>query len=144
MPVFGERRTRHRRALALDELERFDEALDHYRHLANVRAFVNGQPSAAITLATAAHAIGVSHSHLARLFQEKVGTSFHHWLTLRRIRTAMKLMHERPITAFQAAHLCGFASYRSFARAFKAIVGLSPATYRKQVEQSQADIFAKN
>lgn len=60
----------------LDELERVEEALRQYRHLAKAREFVNGQPRATVTLTTTAHAIGISQSHLARLFQEKVGMSF--------------------------------------------------------------------
>lgn len=128
----------------LDELDRIDRALDYCRHLANVRTFVNGRPHAAITLAVAAQAIGISQSHLARLFQERVGTSFHRWLTLRRVHTAIQLMHERPLTALQAAHLSGFASYRSFARAFREIVGFAPSIYRKQVRQCRSGRTANN
>lgn len=140
------RRTRHGHSEAspFDELKRIDEALGYYRHLANVRAFVNSQPEATVSLANSAQAIGISQSHLARLFREKVGTSFHHWLTLRRINTAMNLMREKPVTAFQAAHLSGFASYRSFARAFKEVVGLPPSIYRKQAQQSRTGRFANN
>lgn len=121
----------------LDELERIEEALGHNRHLANVREFVTRQRSATVTLATTAHAIGISQSHLARLFQTKVGTSFHRWLTLRRVRSAIALMRERPITATQAAHLSEFTSYRSFARAVKNAVGLSPSMFRRQMQAMQ-------
>lgn len=122
----------------LNELERIEEAFDHCRHLANVRAFVSSRSGDGIALAATALAIGLSQSHLARLFHERVGTSFHRWLTLRRIRAAVQLMHERPITALQAADMAGFASYRSFARAFREIVGLAPSIYRKQARQCRS------
>lgn len=144
MPLSRGRRAAHREASPLDQLERIEEALGCYRHLANVRELVYGQPSATVTLATAAKAIGVSQCHLARLFQEKVGTSFHYWMTLRRSHTAMMLMRERPVTASEAARLSGFASYRSFARAFKEVVGLSPSIYRRQAQQARRGGFAKN
>lgn len=120
-----------------DELQRIEEALGSYRHLANLRAFVDGQGDATVTLAGAAEAIGVSRCHLARLFQEKVGASFHQWLTLRRIYFAMKLMNERPITAMQTSHLVGFSSYRSFARAFTKVVGVPPSMYRQHTKHAR-------
>lgn len=143
MRISGGRRTRRPGASSLDELERIDEALGRYRHLVNLRTFVDGRPSPTVTLASAAQGIGISRSHLARLLHEKVGTSFQHWLTLKRVYAAMVLM-QAPVTLIQAAHLSGFASYRSFARAFKDVVGVSPSAYRKQLEPGPRRDFATN
>lgn len=143
MYASAESRAHQCKPAPLDELERIDKAFDHCRHLANVRAFVTGRSGGdAITLAAAARAIGISQSHLARLFQERVGTSFHRWLTLRRINAAVQLMHERPVTALQAADMAGFVSYRSFARAFREVVGLAPSIYRKQARQCRSPQIA--
>jgi AraC-like DNA-binding protein len=126
------------------ELAWIEEALSQHRHLSKVREFVHGQSRDPVTLAIAARAIGISQSHLARLFQKKLGTSFHHWLTLRRVCAALEVMRERPTTAFQAAHLSGFASYRSFARAFKVIVGVSPSVYIRRARGPWGHGFANN
>lgn len=66
---------------------------------------MNGWSGEALMLTAAARAIGVSHSHLARLFQQKAGTSFLRWLTLRRLRVAVQLMHERPATSLETGEL---------------------------------------
>lgn len=91
----------------LEELEKIGKAVDDCRHLTHVRSLVNGWSGEALTLTAAARAIGVSHCHLARLFQQKAGTSFLRWLTLRRLRVAVQLMHERPATSLETGELGG-------------------------------------
>lgn len=122
-------------ASIVDQLERIESTLGHYRHLSNVRAYVDGRNSSPVSLATAAHAIGISQSQLSRLFQDKIGVSFRTWVTLRRVRVAMELMRDRQMPAYEAAYVSGFAHYRSFARTFKGIAGMAPSRYRRMVER---------
>jgi AraC-like DNA-binding protein len=120
----------------LRQLESIDEALGYYRHLSSVSAFIDNQRLSRVTIAVVAQAIGISPNHLSRLFQEKLGVSFHDWLTLRRVREATRLLQARQISASQAAHVSGFASYRSFVRAFKDVIGITPTKYRKLIEEA--------
>lgn len=136
MSAFPEQKRPPFEASLLSQLARFDKALAYYRHLADIPAFVDRQAASRITLHMVARAVGLSQSQLSRIFQEKVGISFHRWLTLRRLHAAMELMRERQLSAAEAAYLSGFASYRSFTRTFRKFVGTTPSKYRKQVEEN--------
>jgi AraC-like DNA-binding protein len=72
---------------------------------------------------------GLSRYELARQFRLMLGTSPHRYLVGRRLDLARQQMREHGSLA-DVAYEAGFADQAHFTRAFKAVLGLTPARYR--------------
>ena len=77
-----------------------------------------------------AETLGVSKSHLIRVFTKAVGTSPGKYLTAVRIDAAKRFLaaHAWPLDV--VASLCGFSGANYFCRVFRRETGLSPAAFR--------------
>ena len=81
-------------------------------------------------VASLSRRLGVTHSHLTRLFTAETGTSPLSWLTRIRLQKAVNLLSStrEPIDA--VARLCGFSCGNYFSKTFRRHMGVSPLTYR--------------
>jgi AraC-like DNA-binding protein len=77
-----------------------------------------------------AHAIGVSRSVLAERFTVMVGLPPMQYLALWRMQLASCLLVDGGAVA-EVAQAVGYASDAAFSRAFKKLVGQSPASWRR-------------
>jgi AraC-like DNA-binding protein len=106
--------------------------------LAGLRDPVVGQALAALhadpvqpwTVERLAHHVGVSRSVLADRFAEMVGETPMQYLALWRMQLASRRLLEGGSVAAVAAAV-GYESEAAFSRAFKKLVGESPATWRR-------------
>ncbi|RMG55244.1 MAG: AraC family transcriptional regulator [Acidobacteria bacterium] len=88
---------------------------------------------AGLTIEEVAVEVGVSRSHLFRLFREEVGVSPRvFWVGLR-VAWARRLLGDRRYTISEVAWGSGFKTLRGFERAFKQWTGCTPKVYRKQI-----------
>lgn len=74
--------------------------------------------------------LGVSKSHLVRIFSAAVGVPPGRYLTLVRLDAAKRLLLHREYTLETIANLCGFAGANYFCRVFKKETGQTPAAWR--------------
>lgn len=74
--------------------------------------------------------LGVSKSHLVRVFSAELGISPGKYLTHTRIEAAKRLLLEREYTLETIAGLCGFSGANYLCRVFKRETGLTPAAWR--------------
>lgn len=74
--------------------------------------------------------LGVSKSHLVRVFKEEVGVPPGKYLTQVRIEAAQSLLLEGVYNLETIAGLCGFSGANYLCRVFKRETGLSPAAWR--------------
>jgi len=146
---------------ALDGSTRFAELfLDHYRLLlcthvmktygssAAVKAYRGGLApwqkrrvmelltehlDGSVRLATLAEECGLSVSHFARSFRRTFGRSAHQFLILQRIEKAKALLSASMCALSDAALEAGFSDQAAFSRTFKAVVGISPGQWRREV-----------
>ena len=88
-----------------------------------------------ITLSDVASRFFVSESTITQLFRKKMGVSFYHCVTQRRLIAAKSLIG-RNVPLEQVSEQVGFADYSAFYRAFKKEYGISPAQYRKLLTQN--------
>ena len=74
--------------------------------------------------------LGVSKSHLVRMFTAALGIPPGRYLTKVRVEAAMRLLLHREYTLDVVASLCGFSGANYLCRVFKKETGQSPAQWR--------------
>ena len=76
---------------------------------------------------------GLSNSHFSRAFRVSTGQPPHRWLLRRRVEAAQQLMTVRELPLAEIAISAGFANQSHLTRVFSAVVGVSPAAWRRSV-----------
>jgi AraC-like DNA-binding protein len=125
----------------VEAVRRYLETLppDQKGWLAGLRDPVVGQALAALhaeareswTVERLARVVGLSRSVLAERFTEMVGQPPMQYLALWRMQLASRLLVDGGQVATVASAV-GYESEAAFSRAFKKLVGQSPATWRKE------------
>lgn len=110
--------------------DRGSKLVDRICHMVDRRLKENdpGQP---ITQRALAASLGISTSHLSRVFKQITGQTFERRLMVRRVELAKRLLLDPAYNVSQVAAQCGFADSSYFARVFRKIVGRSPAEYSR-------------
>jgi AraC-like DNA-binding protein len=94
-------------------------------------ASLHGRPAAPWSLDRLAREIGVSRSLLAGRFTEWTGQPPMRYLTRWRIQLACRMLAEDSAKISKVALDVGYQSEAAFSRAFKVLVGTSPAGWRR-------------
>jgi AraC-like DNA-binding protein len=85
-----------------------------------------------------ARMVGLSPSHLSRLFTAQMGLSISRFRNQQRLDRFMRLYgHGRATTALAAAHEAGFGSYAQFHRVFRQETGRNPSALRTAAADDQ-------
>lgn len=118
---------------ALDQLEEsFAEDGDFGALSAAARAFVETNyfnPS--LSLEELAQALKVSPGYASRVLKRSTGFSFSVFLNRVRVARAAALMNDPTVRLAEVAELVGYSSPHYFSRAFKRVLGVSPARVRE-------------
>ena len=77
----------------------------------------------------------LSVSHFSRAFRVSTGLPPHQWLLRQRVKTAKQLMNVRDLPLSEIAISAGFANQSHFTRVFSALVGVSPAAWRRDIRR---------
>lgn len=88
-----------------------------------------------ITLEQLSEMVYVSTSYLSRQFKKRIGMTVISYLNALRIETAKGLLAFSDINVNEIAYQVGFDSPKYFYRKFRAMVGESPASFRKQFRE---------
>ena len=91
----------------------------------------------------AAHC-GLSRSHFEKAFKVSLGTPPHRWLMRQRIQRAGEKLEQTNDSISSIALSCGFTDQSHLTRVFGAIVGSSPAAWRRQRKASVARLYARS
>lgn len=96
------------------------------RHILDL---IDRQYGDVVTLRTLSTSVGRQPAYLGRLFRQEVGSSFHDYLTLIRMRQAAKLIQDG--VKVEAVALCvGYRSKKNFYQQFRKHYGTNPVPYR--------------
>lgn len=98
--------------------------------LDQVLAYIEANLSRKIALETTAKHFYVSPSTITQTFHQKMGTSFYHCVTQRRLIAAKALISEGT-NLESVSRAVGFSDYSCFYRAFKKEYGISPRQFSR-------------
>ncbi len=85
-----------------------------------------------LSLEAMAEEVEISPLYLPRAFKSAVGQSPHQYVLARRIERARELLRDTDLPIVDVALSSGFSSQSHLSNWFLRMVGVSPATYRKQ------------
>ena len=97
--------------------------------LSQVKRFMENNYAAPINLRQAAEKIGVSSSHLSRMFHREYGIGFNQYLLSLRLEAARQLLLESRLQVAEIAARCGFGSCSYFIKQFRSHFGKTPKNY---------------
>lgn len=75
--------------------------------------------------------LGVSTSHLAKLFKQHTGFTAIQYIINIRINKSVELLGQADMKILDIAYITGFRSLSNFYKCFKAVKGCTPYAYRK-------------
>jgi len=84
------------------------------------------------TPSSLARKANMSPARFARMIKRIYGISPMQLITKTRITTASRLLRKNDASIAEIALKCGFSDHSAFTRAFRAVTGLSPTSYRRQ------------
>ena len=85
-----------------------------------------------ITLKDVSQIANYSVNHFTKIWYKYIGTHFHTYLNDYRVNEAASLLRNTNFTVSEIALKCGFGSYKTFGRVFKAAHGAAAAEYRRK------------
>jgi AraC-like DNA-binding protein len=102
------------------------------RFVGRALGLLHERPSHGWTIDELGDAVGLSRSALHERFAELVGQPPMQYLTQWRMQVASRLLLESTMNVASVALETGYESEAAFSRAFKRLVGVPPATWRRQ------------
>lgn len=91
------------------------------------------------TLEGVAHELGYSSSYTSRLIKRATGRSFTEIVRELRMRRSMELLGNPAIAVDEIAASSGYADASHFYRAFRAMSGVTPGEYRRQLMEARME-----
>lgn len=101
--------------------------------------YMHQAPAENWSLERLAQKVGLSRSGFALRFKQTLGDSPAHYLTTLRMSKAMQMLSETQWTLEQIATQVGYKDAFGFSKAFKKVVGESPAAFRRR-NQAEAHL----
>lgn len=103
--------------------------------LAKIKRHVDEHYDEPFTLAQAAEIAALEKTYFCKVFHAKVGISFVDWLAGERVKRALLMMMDHDHRITDLAFAVGFGDLRTFERAFKKCVGMTPRQCKRIVRQ---------
>jgi len=106
-------------------------------YIENALKFIQYNYSHSIDISSIAASIGISRSHLYRVFIKHLGLSPNDYLTQYRINRACALLRNSNLTISNIANSVGYDDPLYFSRVFKKVKGVSPSIYLKAMSADE-------
>lgn len=113
-------------------------AFRYYVRLGKIQTRVLADVAADWRVGRAAAVACLSPKYFGQYFISKVGVAFREWVHRARVLEAQRLLATRNLRVETLAARVGYVP-RTFVRNFTRLVGLSPGTYRRRVEERLAE-----
>jgi len=103
-----------------------------------IAEYLNANYRSRIDLSMISAYTGYSIFHVCRLFQARMKTSIHRYLTTLRLESAMEALADSDAAVVSVALDHGFSSHSHFTAAFKGWTGVSPSEARQRARRIRA------
>ena len=103
--------------------------------LQDIMDYIDANLDRRITLETVAAHFSVSISTVTQLFQKRADTTFHQFLTQRRMAAAEKMVLNG-VALEDVGKKLGYSDHSSFYRAFKQTYGCSPRDFKQKATEN--------
>ena len=107
-------------------------AAPHHHYSCEAITYIYQHYRQPLTVKTIAGAIGVSSSHLSRLFRSAIGISVRDYLTKMRLEITRRLLTTTDDTLDRIAEIAGFYDASHVSRVFRHHMGCWPGEYRRR------------
>ena len=87
-----------------------------------------------LNMAVVSNYISMNYSLFSHLFKMQTGSSFVSYLKQMRIRHAQRLLTETDMKVLEIGHRVGYVNEKNFMKIFKALCGVSPSEYRRNMQ----------
>lgn len=125
-------------ALLIENNEKGKQAVTSgYNHFNNAVKYIQHNYSRNIGLDDIAENIGISRSHLYRIFMTHMSMSPNEFLVQYRINRACSLLRDKGLLVSEAAFSTGFNDQLYFSRVFKKYKGVPPSKYLKSIKEDK-------
>jgi AraC family transcriptional regulator len=101
------------------------------RQLLRTREIIESRLGERIGLADIAREFNLSADHFGRLFKRSGDVTLYQYIIRCRVDRARQMLAETSTPIIEIAHVCGFADQVHLTRAFRRLVGTTPAAYRR-------------
>lgn len=109
----------------------FDRALD----------YIHENYKKDIDINIIAESVGLSYSHLRKIFKDETGDNIINYVNSMRINESKRLLHQTNLTVREIAINLGYNNEQSFVRFFKKYVSMSPGEFRASKKFLSQDYF---
>lgn len=101
-----------------------------------IRCYIHENIREHMVIQDLAARFGINYSYLSAFYRKKYGISLNEYINRERIRRAAELLRSQPDwKSKDIAEMVGFADPYYFSRVFKAVLGVSPTQYKKEIEE---------
>jgi AraC-like DNA-binding protein len=115
-----------------------EQRLSDLARLRRVRDRIDREFAKPLDVEALARGASMSAGHLSRQFKLAYGESPYSYVMTRRIERAMALLRQGDLTVTEVCYAVGCSSLGTFTTRFTELVGMPPATYRRQAANSTA------
>ena len=105
--------------------------------LKNIVDFCSRNYTKEISLDTLSAELHISKYYISHIFGSRLNVRFNDYVNSLRISKACLLLADSDLSVTEIGDKVGFATIRTFNRAFLKQIGQSPSEYRRRIEQSQ-------
>lgn len=107
----------------------------YQKYITAIQEYIHSNYAKSIKISELATQLGLSRSHLYRIFKADKGISIEDYLIKVRINAACSLLTDTQFSCVAIASLVGYSHYTTFFRIFKQHIGITPQQYRAQKGQ---------
>lgn len=102
-----------------------------FERLVTAKAMMHDQVGSILNIGELAQKVCLSEYHFIRCFKQAFGTTPYHYHLSLRVAKAAELIQSSHGTLSEVAHVTGFCDVAALNKAFKAVYGSSPTSFRK-------------
>lgn len=90
-----------------------------------------------IKLESIAPLFGYNSAYLGKIFNKHLGKSFNSYVDHKRIEQSLGLLKEKNLKVYEISEQVGYKNVDYFHKKFKKYIGISPAEYRKRLDEGE-------